>query len=65
MREKYLDEMAPEWFVFGTRNTGGVDISDGQKDVAWDVDPVTADLLINAHNEGLRKLKTLIMKGAK
>jgi len=58
VREKYIEERYPRWFVFGNGPAGikDVDISDGTVDVATRVSKETAEQLITAHNNTIDAL---------
>lgn len=64
MREKYIDEATGGvWFIFGARNDGTVDVSDGNRDVFTGVPKDVAKQLIHARDRFLHEVYE-ILKGA-
>ncbi len=49
MKQKYIEESFPRWFVFG-EGPRGVDVSDGSRDVAAGVSAEAAKALIEDRN---------------
>lgn len=60
MREKYVEEIVGDWFIFGTHPDGTVDISDGNRDVFTNVTVPTANLLCMFQNRFLNEVKSLL-----
>ncbi len=50
MREKYVEESFPMWFIFGEDLNGLVDVSDGNVDVFVGITREVADTLIRERN---------------
>ena len=50
MREKYVEERFPRYYIFGTYKNGRVDVSDGKQDVAVSVTVEFADEMIAKRN---------------
>ncbi len=62
MRPKYIEERYPRWFIFGHRVDGsGVDISDGECDVATGIPERAAGELIKEHNRIVDALVEAVM----
>lgn len=59
MREKYVDEVVGVWNVFGSRD-GGVDISDGNRDVFREIPLERAEKIVIAQAEFREKLYTIL-----
>lgn len=60
MREKYIDEKVGVWFIFGEHPDGGVDITDGDKDIFTGIDYETAEKLCDLQDEFRNKLYSLL-----
>lgn len=50
MKDKYVEERFPRWFVFGEYESGNVDVSDGERDVFTNIEREAAARLISARN---------------
>lgn len=58
MRQKYLEERFPRWFVFGEgiKNREVVDVSNGNGDVVTGVDPTEAKAMIDERDRLLDRM---------
>ena len=57
IREKYVEEIVGDWFIFGIHPDGTVDISDGDRDVFTNLTPAKADYLVRLQNQFLEAIK--------
>ena len=63
MREKYVEDEFPRWFVFGVHpETGYVDVSDRDTDVVTHVSPEEAEKLIKERDRVIDTIYLLVKK---
>ena len=61
MREKYVEESYPRWFVFGEYKDGYVDVSDPVQDIAVHVSRHDAERMIAERNKAINALCLLAL----
>lgn len=62
MREKYVDEAVGLWCVFGTAPDGGVDVTDGNRDVFRGLPPEAAKKVVAAQEAFRNALYDILCK---
>jgi hypothetical protein len=65
MREKYVDEAARVWAIFGVHSNGSVDVSDGNRDVFIGLSPDVAEQVVAAQARFRAELYLLLCHPAK
>lgn len=60
MREKYIDEAAGFWTIFGKHPSGNVDVSDQVKDIFLDIPLDLAEQIVAEQHKFLGKLYKLL-----
>lgn len=68
MKEKYITEKFPRWFIFGEGGLTGekdlVDVSSEKRDIATGMKRAEANAMIEEHNRAIDALVDAMMKAA-
>jgi hypothetical protein len=62
MREKYVDEAAGIWMIFGEHPDGTVDVNDGNRDVFVGIPKEAAEKIVEAHYLFMKDLYEILCK---
>ena len=62
MREKYVEEAYPRWFIFGEYKDGYVDVTDPVQDIAVHVSRKDAERMIAERDKAVNALCWLALK---